>query len=77
VSSTIYNDEARRHGATESRRPVCDDGRTHGGGALSCCGGIDVGTMKFMRIFTLKIAQRLGGGDGFCSMCMRYSLRVC
>jgi hypothetical protein len=33
--------------------------------------------MKFMRIFTLKIAQRLGGGDGFCSMCMRYSLRVC
>jgi hypothetical protein len=35
------------------------------------------GTMKFMRIFTLKIAWRFDGGDGFCSVCMRYSLRVC
>jgi hypothetical protein len=34
------------------------------------------GTTKFMWIFTLKIAQRFDGGDGFCSVCIRYSLRV-
>jgi hypothetical protein len=35
------------------------------------------GSTKFMRIFTLKISRRFDGGDGFCSMCMRYLLRVC
>jgi hypothetical protein len=28
VSSTIYNDESRRHGAMGSRGPACLDGRT-------------------------------------------------
>jgi hypothetical protein len=35
-----------------------------------------VGTIEFMRIFILKIAQRFVGDDGFCSMCMRHSLRI-
>jgi hypothetical protein len=34
------------------------------------------GTTRFMRILTLKIARRFDGGDGFYSVCMRYSLRV-
>jgi hypothetical protein len=34
------------------------------------------GTTKFMRIFTLKIAWRFDGGDGFYGMCMRYSLSI-
>jgi hypothetical protein len=34
------------------------------------------GTTEFMRIFILKIARRFIGGDGFCSVCMRHSLRV-
>jgi hypothetical protein len=34
------------------------------------------GTTKLMRIFTLKIAWRFDGGNGFCGVCMRYSLRV-
>ena len=33
-------------------------------------------TTKFMRIFTLKIARRFDGGDGFCSVYMRCSLKV-
>lgn len=38
---------------------------------------LTAGTMKIVRIFILKIAQRFDGGDGFCSVCMRCSLRVC
>jgi hypothetical protein len=34
------------------------------------------GTTEFMRILTLKIAQRFDGGDGFGSVCMRHSLSV-
>jgi hypothetical protein len=43
--------------------------------------GIVVGSMarttEFMWIFTMKIARRFDGGDGFCSVCMMNSLRVC
>jgi hypothetical protein len=43
--------------------------------------GIMVGSMarttEFMWIFTLKIARRFDGGDGFYSVCMTNSLRVC
>jgi hypothetical protein len=35
------------------------------------------GSTKFMRIFTMKIAWRFGGGDDLCSVYMRYSLSVC
>lgn len=34
------------------------------------------GKMKIMHIFILKIVRRFDGGDGFCSGCMRCSLRV-
>jgi hypothetical protein len=34
------------------------------------------GMTEFMRIFTMKIARWFDGGDGFCSVCMRHSLRV-
>jgi hypothetical protein len=34
------------------------------------------GMAEFMQIFTLKIAQRFDGGDGFCSVCMRCSPKV-
>jgi hypothetical protein len=34
------------------------------------------GTRRFIQILTLKIARRFDRGDGFCSVCMRYSLRV-
>jgi hypothetical protein len=29
-----------------------------------------------VRIFIMNIAHRFDGGDGFYSMCVRYSLRV-
>jgi hypothetical protein len=34
------------------------------------------GMTRFMQILTLKIARRFDGGDGFCSVCTRNSLRV-
>jgi hypothetical protein len=34
------------------------------------------GTMKIKLIFILRISQRFDGGDGFCSVCMRCSLRT-
>jgi hypothetical protein len=34
------------------------------------------GTTKIMLIFILRIARRFDGGDGFCSVCMRCSLRT-
>jgi hypothetical protein len=34
------------------------------------------GTGKIMRIFILKIARWFVGGDDFCSLCMRCSLRA-
>jgi hypothetical protein len=55
------------HGLLDSRRVV----------ALS---GVMVtamaGTTKIVLIFILRIARRLDGGDGFCSVCMRCSLRT-
>jgi hypothetical protein len=43
--------------------------------------GIVVGSMarttEFMWIFILKIARQFDGGDGFYSVCMTNSLRVC
>jgi hypothetical protein len=35
------------------------------------------GSTKFMRMITLKIAQWLDGSDDFCSVYIRYSLKVC
>jgi hypothetical protein len=34
------------------------------------------GTAKIMRIFILKIVRWFVGGDDFCSLCMRCSLRA-
>jgi hypothetical protein len=34
------------------------------------------GTTEFMQILILKIARRFVGDGGFCSLCMRHSLRV-
>jgi hypothetical protein len=33
-------------------------------------------TTKIMLIFILRIARWFDGGDGFCSVCMRYLLRT-
>jgi hypothetical protein len=35
------------------------------------------GIATIIRIFILKIARWFIGGDGFCSICTRCSLRVC
>jgi hypothetical protein len=38
---------------------------------------LSAGSTKFMRILTMKVAWRFNGGDDFCSVYMRYLLRVC
>jgi hypothetical protein len=77
VSSSIYNDEARWLGAAKFWRPPCDDGCAQGGDIVWRHGDIDGETTRFMQIFIVKIARRFDGGDGFYSVCMRYSLSVC
>jgi hypothetical protein len=37
---------------------------------------LTAGTTKIMLIFIPRIARRFDGGDGFCSVCMRCSLRT-
>jgi hypothetical protein len=68
--------DSRRRGAAGTRCLTWLDGLAQGGGVVWCHDGTDGRNKRFMRILTLKIARRFDGGDGFCSVCMRYLLRV-
>jgi hypothetical protein len=62
-----------RRGAAESRQRTHVEVLMRGGGAMVAS---SVGSTKFMRILTMKIAWWFDGCDDICSMYMRCLLRV-
>jgi hypothetical protein len=71
--------ECWRRGAAGTCCMTWLDGLAQGGGLVVLFGAMVApmaGMTEFMRIFTLNIARWFDGGDVFCSVCMRYSLRV-